>query len=268
MNNTTFPLIIYDNWKYLLKGGFIDGRIEFNTLFNEQKEDFISNTIFNDLGCITIMEITDKENFILGGTNQGKILYFQVDKKKIELRSNLLAHTDEILSISINDNLNMFGSTSKDGYVMLYILPSFNLIRSIYIPFLFEEEKEFLWAENIFISNYPLPCFTIYISKKKIFKTFTINGHLIGEITEDENAESIKCGTVFTSFNYQDYLIYGTNDGFIKIRKFPELDLIHKINPFNNEKSIECLCVSKDTRFIFCWSDSNEIAVISNNLTK
>ena len=268
MNNTTFPLIIYDNWKYLLKGGFIDGRIEFNTLFNEQKEDFISNTIFNDLGCITIMEITDKENFILGGTNQGKILYFQVDKKKIELRSNLLAHTDEILSISINDNLNMFGSTSKDGYVMLYILPSFNLIRSIYIPFLFEEEKEFLWAENIFISNYPLPCFTIYISKKKIFKTFTINGHLIGEITEDENAESIKCGTVFTSFNFQDYLIYGTNDGFIKIRKFPELDLIHKIYPFNNEKSIECLCISKDTRFIFCWSDSNEIAVISNNLTK
>ena len=36
MNGTDFPLIIYDNWKYLLKGGFWDGRIEFNTLITEQ----------------------------------------------------------------------------------------------------------------------------------------------------------------------------------------------------------------------------------------
>ena len=39
------------------------------------------------------------------------------------------------------------------------------------------------------------------------------------------------------------------------------------INPFKG-KSIECLCLSKDSRFIFCWSDSNEIAVISNNFAK
>ena len=268
LNNTSFPLVIFDNWKFLLKGGFMDGRIEFNTLINEQKEEIISSTIFNDLGCINIMEMNEKENYLLCGTNNGGLLHFHIDKKKIELKDNKLIHTDKIVSISINDNLNMFATSSKDGYVLLYTYPSFNLIRSIYIPCLFKEETEFTYADNIFLSNYPLPCISIYIAKKKVFKTFTINGNSINEIKEEENTEYIKSGIVFTSFDYQDYLIYGTSDGFIKLRKFPELDLIQQMNPFNNGKSIESLCLSKDSRFIFCWSDSNEIAVISNNFTK
>ena len=268
LNNTPFPLVIYDNWKYLLKGGFMDGRLEFNILASEQKEELISSTIFNDFGCIDIMEISAKENILLCGTSEGGILYFKIDKKKIQLKHNKLIHTDKIISMSINDKLNMFATSSKDGYIMIYTLPSLNIIRSIYIPSLFKEETEFLYADNIFISNYPLPSFAIYIAKKKLFKIFTINGNNIGEIKEEENTEIIKCGTVFTSCDFQDYLIYGTNDGFIKIRKFPELDLIQIVNPFNNGKSIESLCISKDLRFIFCWADINEIGVISNNFSK
>ena len=268
MNNIQYPLIIYDNWKYLLKGGFIDGRIEFNNIIGEQKEETISQTILSDYGCINIMEMNEKENYLLCGTIHGNLLYFQINKNKIELNNNISIHSDVILSISINDNLNMFATSSKDGYIMLYTYPTFNLIRSIYIPSLFKEEKEFLWADNIFLSNYPLPCFTIYITKKKLFKIYTINGNFIKEIKEDENINNIKCGYIFTSFEFQDYLIYGTNNGFIVLRKFPELNLIQKINPFNNEKSIECLCLSKDLRFIFCWSESNEIAIISNNFSK
>ena len=151
---------------------------------------------------------------------------------------------------------------------MLYTFPSFNLIRSIYVPFLFKDEAEFNYADKIFLSNYPLPCFSIYIAKKKIFKTFTINGHYMNDIKEEENIQYIKNDIVFTSFDYQDYLIYSTNDGLIKLRKFPELNLINSINPFNNGKPIKCLCLSKDKRFIFCWSESNEIGVISNNFNK
>ena len=55
----------------------------------------------------------------------------------------------------------MFATSSLDGYIMLYTFPSFNVIRSIYIPFLFKEQTEFLHADNIFLSNYPLPCFAI-----------------------------------------------------------------------------------------------------------
>ena len=271
LNSIEYPLIIYDNWKYLLKGGFLDGRMEFNILSYEQKEEIISSSIFNDFGCITIMEIAEKENYLLCGTKDGGLLSFQIDKYdkyEIELKNNLIIHTAPIISISINDNLNMFATSSKDGYIMLYTFPSFNLIRSIYVPFLFKDEAEFNYADKIFLSNYPLPCFSIYIAKKKIFKTFTINGHYMNDIKEEENIQYIKNDIVFTSFDYQDYLIYSTNDGLIKLRKFPELNLINSINPFNNGKPIKCLCLSKDKRFIFCWSESNEIGVISNNFNK
>ena len=104
--------------------------------------------------------------------------------------------------------------------------------------------------------------------KKKLFKTFTINGHFIQDIKEEENVNLIKSPTIFTSYDFQDYLIYGTNNGLIKIRRFPELELIHSINPFNNEKCIQCLCISLDQKYCFVWSHSNEIAVISNCFTK
>ena len=269
INDSEFPLVIYDNWKYLLKGGFWDGRIEFNTLITEQKEETLNNTIFNNFGsCITIMEISKKENNLLCGTKEGLLLSYKINKMKIELKKNLYIHSEPIVSISINDTLNMFATSSKDGYIMVYTFPSFNLVRSIYIPSLFTDESEFLYADNVFLSNSPLPSITIYISKKKLFKTFTINGHFIQDIKEEVNVNFIKSPIVFTSYDFQDYLIYGTNNGLIKIRKFPELELIHSINPFNNEKCIQCLCLSLDQKYCFAWSHSNEIAVISNCFTK
>ena len=269
MNGTDFPLIIYDNWKYLLKGGFWDGRIEFNTLITEQKEEPISNSIFNNFGsCITIMEISKKENYLLCGTNEGLLLSYKIDKTKLNLKYSLFIHSEPIVSISINDSLNMFATSSKDGYIMIYTLPSFDLVRSIYIPSLFKDESEFLYADNVLISNSPLPSITIYISKKKLFKTFTINGHFMQDLKEEEGVNSIKNPLVFTSFDYQDYLIYGTDNGLVRIRKFPEMDLVNSANPFNNGKSIECICLSLDQKYCFAWSSSNEIAVISNSFTK
>jgi len=83
-----------------------------------------------------------------------------------------------------------------------------------------------------------------------------------------EDVNSIKNPIIFSSYDFQDYLIYGTNNGFVKIRKFPEMELVNKSNPFNNGKSIQCLCLSLDKKYCFAWSSSNEIAVISNSFTK
>ena len=269
INDVDFPLIIYDNWRYLIKGGFLDGRIEFNSLISEQKEELISISIYNKFGCcITTMVISKDENYLLCGTKEGLLLSFTINKKKITFKNNLFIHSKPIISISINDTLNMFATSSKDGFIMLYTLPSYELVRSIYIPSLFKDESEFLYADKVFLSNCPLPCITVYISKKKLFKTFTINGHFIQDLKEEEEINYIKNPIVFTSFDYQDYLIYGTNNGLIRIRKFPEMELVHSVNPFNNDKSIECLCISLDQKYCFAWSSSNEIAVISNSFIK
>ena len=269
INNEEFPLIIYDKGKYLLKGGFWDGRIERNSLITEKKDEIFSKTYFNNIGgCITIMEMTKKENVLLCGTKEGCLLTFKVDKSNIELVNSLFIHSEPIVSISINDRLNMCATSSKDGYVMIYTFPAFDLIRSIHIPSLFKDESEFLYADNIFLSNSPLPCITVFISKKRLFKIFTINGHFMQDLEEDKEVNSIKNPFVFTSFDFQDYLIYGTNNGLVKIRRFPEMELVNQANPFNNNKSIECLCLSLDNRYCFAWSSSNEIAVISNCFSK
>ena len=271
-NDSEYPLIICDNWRFLIKGGFLDGRMELNSIITDPKEEKISYSYFEqNIGCITIMEISNDEKYLLCGTKEGKLLSYKINKVnkiKLELTRNIFIHTEPIVSISINDTLNMFATSSKDGYIMAYTLPTFSLVRSIYIPSLFKDESEFLYADNIFLSNSPLPTISVFISKKKLFKTFTINGQFIQDIKEEESVNSIKSPIVFRSCDFQDYLIYGTNNGLVKIRKFPELELIHSVNPFNNGKSIESLCLSLDQKYCFAWSHSNEIAVISNCFTK
>ncbi len=66
---------------------------------------------------------------------------------------------------------------------------------------------------------------------------------------------------MYTNHSFQDILIYGTNDGFIKIRKFPEMVLINSISIFPN-KEINALCVSHDKKYCYAWSQGSVIAII------
>ena len=57
------PLIIYNDNKYMLKGGFWDGRIEFNSITQEEK---ISCLLFpNDDDPVVVMEMTEDEKYLL-----------------------------------------------------------------------------------------------------------------------------------------------------------------------------------------------------------
>ena len=259
------PIIIFDNGKYLIKGGFWDGRIELNSINNEPKEENISYTIFNNYGGgITEMCISGKEKFLLCGTKEGFLVIYILKNRKLELKNNLFIHSEPIISISVNDNLNMFATSSKDGYVMIHTMPKFNLVRSIHIPSQFDAEQEFLYADKVFLACYPLACIVLFISKRNLFRVYTLNGSFICDVIENENSKSIKCAQIFTDFDFQSYLIYGTDDGFVKIRKFPYMELVNSINPFNNCHSIETICLSDDLKYCFAYSSGNEIAVISD----
>ena len=110
-----------------------------------------------------------------------------------------------------------------------------------------------------------MPCVTVYISKKRLFRTYTINGEFVGEEKEDDENDSqfIKSPIIFKNLNFQDFLIYGTDKGCVTIRAFPKMNQIG--NTINiSDSSIETLEISKDKRYCYAWSKENEINIIKD----
>ena len=266
--NNKLHFINYQNDKFILKAGFWDSRIEINSIPSAPKEEpIISNYYLQYGGPISSMQLSENEKYLLCGTKLGYVVCFTIKESILEIISNLNAHSDEITSITINDNLNMFATSSMDGYIMLYILPSFILVRSIQISQKSSEtdisEDEFLYANNIFLSSSPLPCLVAFISSKKLFKIFTINGGYIGEVGESEDTTKLNDPIIFKNLDFQEFLIYGTDDGYVKIRSFPDMDLINMIKPFEGQE-IKTLGISPDKRYCFAWSHSNKIIMIKD----
>ena len=288
MNISKIPYVIYEHEKYIIKGGFWDSHLEINSLFNEnekkekkdkkekekEKDDLISSTIFVPMyGPIITMKMTLDEKLLFCGSEYGNIIIFEVLGPHLNIYKVLYDHSDAITSIAIDENLNMFASSSRDGYINIYILPSFKMIRSILISKTTDYESNFenlekekneenLFANNVFLSNTPLPCYTIYISEKLLFKTFSINGELIYNEKEEEST-GIKCPIIFKNLQFNDFLIYGTENGFIKIRSFPDMKLINSIKP-SEDQEIKALELSPDKRFCYAWSNRDKIIVIKD----
>ena len=273
ISNIQIPIIVFGHNKYIIKGGFWDGRIEINVINSDSKEekDNYFYSIYVEEGPVIVMEISKDENLLLCGTLYGYLVAYQIEYTnnntniQLNLIKTLYHHNNCINSISINDNLNMFATSANDEYIYLYLLPTFEIFRSIKISKKYSginyEEDESLIADNIFLSSSPLPCICIYIKSKRIFKSFTINGEYISENQESNNSNEIKCYIIFNDLSFCDYIIYGTDDGMVKIRSFPDMNIINYFNPFDGYE-ISCLEISFDKRYCYAWSRGGEIAVI------
>ena len=269
------PVIVFNNSQCLLKGGFWDGRLELNNLNLDTKEDPISlaQTIFNpDYSPIVVMEKAKSEKFLFCGTMNGNLISYKINQKMIEFKRSLCLFDSEITSISINEKLNMFAVSSKDGFINLHILPTYNLVRTICLNYNKkndinkvknenENNNNLLYANNIFLSSSPLGCIAVYINSRRLFKSFTLNGEFICECKECDESSKIKSPIIYTNNSFQDILVYGTNDGSIKFRKFPEMSLINSIEVFPGEE-INTICINPDNKLCYVWSSENIISVI------
>ena len=271
MSNQDPPIIFYNKNKYMIKGGFWDGRLEINTIIIEskEKEKHFSNCIFINEGPIITMYMTKDEKILICGTKTGYLICLSVEGPNLEIIKKLYTHNDEITFIHINGNLNMFATSSLDGYINMHILPSFELIRSIKLSFANKNilygncDDEFYYGNNVFLSSSPLPCITAFISSRKIFRTYTINGEFVDDRQESDNSNYIKCPIVFNGLNFQDYLIYGTDDGRIKIRSFPNMDLLSNVMPYECNEIIS-VDISYDKKYCFLWIKDNKIICIKD----
>ena len=272
ISNNSNIFIVNKKDNYVLKSGFWDNRIEYNTIPSSTKEEPIFKTFYTpkNLGPITLMNYSEEENIIICGTKLGHILYYTDINKNTNFSEpfHFNSHNDEITSISINYDLHLCATSSLDGYIIIFTLPKFCLVRSIQLSKKESEadisEEEFIYADNIFLSSCPLPCFIIFISSKQLFCIYNINGKYIGEVEESEDTKKLNSPIIFKNLEFQEFLIYGTDDGYIKIRSFPNMQIVNMIKPFEGQE-IKTLELSLDKRYCFAWSFSNKIVIIKDS---
>ena len=72
-----------------------------------------------------------------------------------------------------------------------------------------------------------MSCVTVFISSIKLFKTYSINDIQLFENNESGKNTYMTNSMIIYDLNIQKILIYGTNNGFIKIRKLSDMTLIN-----------------------------------------
>ena len=107
--------------------------------------------------------------------NDDEIGNLEIYKNDI-LKYKLYDHSNKILDCFYNKRLNMFGTTSLDGYICIYILPN-KLISMIKHPR--------SYFERIFLSANPFPSIIAYDKKENIIVSYSLSGILINSIQLD-----------------------------------------------------------------------------------
>ena len=154
MDISQSPALIYDKGNYLMLGGFWNGDIFINKIEDNEKNkknkaqknyNIIST---NKMSPITIMKMDESETFLICANKIGSIFIYLVNREnKLEwnLTKVIQDNQKEITSLDLNENLNIFITTDKEGYINLYTFPQCKLFNSYKIN------------ENPIPHQYPVP---------------------------------------------------------------------------------------------------------------
>ena len=179
--------------------------------YNHRKMDRAYNDGSKNKNMITAVEIVDYvgfEHYLLVGKQNGHIHHYRVDFETIDdllhypdesqypgfyYKSILRHHNKEIISIKYNCYLNLWISTSKDGFAHIWNYNGYPLF-SIFI-----KNKN---AKFAILASDPIPCFIVYFNNE--LKCYILGQNLparkLEVKTELYNFDTIK------SNNFEDYL--------------------------------------------------------------
>ena len=101
--------------------------------------------------------------------NFGKLEIFYMNKSIC----TIVDHNDEIIDFFYNQRLNMFATTSFDGFVLIYILPN-KLFSSIKHP-------SGLYFTNVYLISNPFPAIITFDNNDSILRSYSLSGLLIKE---------------------------------------------------------------------------------------
>ena len=112
-------------------------------------------------------------NITLKINNDNEIGILEINKNDITIHK-IMDHNDKILDFYYNKRLNMFATTSLDGFICIYILPK-KLICMIKNPYN-------SYFEKIFLSANPFPNIIAFDKKENILNSYSLSGILINSI--------------------------------------------------------------------------------------
>ena len=249
-------ICIFNKGKSIIIGGFYDGKIIILTC--EPKIQYIYLSPFNDEIPISSIEINQNEEYALIGNLIGNIAIYSINfEKQFTLLNIISAHSNQIVQINSNDDLNLFTSATINGFINIYTLPECKLTRSMKI--------DINNCTNVFLSSSPINCVIIVnslIDDTELY-AYSINGHFL---KKQNTSSNIKCPLIMKDLSSNEYFVY-INENEINIRTIPSFFMQVQIdlnNYCSNEKElIQSICISEDMNNLYAInSNGNHVLII------
>ena len=241
-NNKKKPSALFGKGEYIALGGFWNGNIIIQKLMKELYT--LNYEIINESKYpINNIIIDQKDNFGICSDIKGNIYIFNInrnEKKKWLLYKKIQHCYYEIISMDLNEKLNIFVTYSKDNICMIYTYPKFILVNSFKLYNMNEE----IFANKILISYSPLPSHLFYSEKNNKLYVYSING----EKYTEKKIEKINNLKIFSNSYSQDYIYFNENN-IINIFNMPDLSKIHIVN-LKSDVEIYDMDISDDKSFI------------------
>ena len=215
----------------IILSGFTDRKIIIISIYLNLTEDSLetesqilySKYFSSPITATCIFNYCNINYLLLGDQNGNLFLLKKQSQFKYILLKIINDHTQEIQYITFNSHINCFATTSKDGFVNFYLVPSFTLLNS------FEVTKDSP-IDKVFIFHTPLYCFVAFNEQNKSLICHSINiDQVLFEYEPDEEKNLIiKCPVMIEKRNANEYLAFVNEKNEIIVLTIPELNEFKK----------------------------------------
>ena len=239
----------FNHGKAIVMGGFYDGKLMVYSI--ENKKNNVELYPFIEEKPILSVEIDKEENYLFLGNSIGNICIYQIESD-FKKWTKIHFKTDQISPIShinCNNDLNLWLSTTIDGYINIYTLPLCKLIRCIRVL-----TKKCSYA---FLSSSPLPSIIVINDEENNseINVYTINGNFMFKQQEYFHMTN---PILIKDINSFEYLVFAGRDNII-IRKLPNLDIQVNIDCL---PGVHTLCITDDNKTVFTVDKNGKKVVL------
>ena len=233
LKNAEIKSIILSNINHQQGCGRID--IKKTRLYNSNS--IILNNFYQPNLIITAIEMINYNNnyinFIIIGDNFGNVKFISINITNNQEKNskndnvpkilvNIFDHSDEIIFIKYNFNLNLWLSAGKDGLINIYTPFYCKIVQSLCL----NKEIELKFVD--FSSN-PFPSVVIYNSNEILI--YSLNGNLL---CEKKIGEIIDPKIIKNKFSFDEFVFVDDNN-FLVICDLPFLNEMKQTVKFNNK---------------------------------